>query len=519
MVLLNRTPDTVEADVHAVPTVHLSVDDAGRLRSYLRAAGREATARLDPAASERLGGPRLAPCSARGPGSTDDALKPDLTCPGVSVLGAVAPPADEGRLWSLRSGTSVATAHVAGLAAVMRSRHSAWSPARIRSALTTTADPLAGAPGPFAEGAGQVDPAEMLDPGVVLDAGPVGYRRFLHGALPAHELNTASVVVGDLVGTETVVRRLTNVSGSRGTYTATVSGLDGVQVSVQPRTVTLRPGQTRAVRIRLTATPDAPVREFTLGRITWTGLRHQARIPVLVRAAPVAAPSVVDADLDRGRVTVKGRSGTGTRVLPRTLGLAAASPLGISLQPRPFEDVAPPGPDASADASADADDGSDPGADPGAEPWAADGPAGEDTFSTSVLVPTGAEAARFEVTSHNAADDLDLRVFHGEELVGEATGPGPAAVVTLPEPQPGDYRVEVHAVRAGNGAVATGELTTWVVSRSGADELQVVARRQGDRPGAPFRYRVSWPELDPTQRWFAVLRYPGTDRRTYLRIG
>jgi hypothetical protein len=30
---------------------------------------------------------------------------------------------------------------------------------------------------------------------------------------------------------------------------------------------------------------------------------------------------------------------------------------------------------------------------------------------------------------------------------------------------------------------------------------------------------VSWDELDPTRRWFGVVRYPGSDRRTLIRIG
>jgi hypothetical protein len=84
---------------------------------------------------------------------------------------------------------------------------------------------------------------------------------------------------------------------------------------------------------------------------------------------------------------------------------------------------------------------------------------------------------------------------------------------------PGDYRVVVHAVRAGNGAVVTGELSSWVVAADGADELEVETERQGARPGAPFRYSVSWDELDPTRRWFGGGRYPGSDRHTLIRIG
>ncbi len=52
----------------------------------------------------------------------------------------------------------------------MRGLHPTWSPARLKSAMMTTADDLEGIAGPFAEGAGQVDPQVDWYPGVVLDA-------------------------------------------------------------------------------------------------------------------------------------------------------------------------------------------------------------------------------------------------------------------------------------------------------------------------------------------------------------
>lgn len=492
MVLVNTVADSVEPDVHAVPTVHLDVDDAAALEAYVRAAGSDATASLDPTASEDVQVPSVAPFSARGPLPAGSLLKPDLTAPGVAVVGAVAPTSSAGRLWDLRSGTSVSAPHVAGLAAFLRSVHPTWSPARLKSAMMTTADDLEGAAGPFAAGAGHVDPEGFLDPGIVLDAQPAQWRRFLAGDLRAQDLNLPSVAVGRLVGSTTLVRRITNVGGTRETYTASVTGLDGVAVSVRPRTVTLRPGQTRSVRLRLVATRSAPVRDFTRGRLTWTGLTHQARIPVVVRTAPVAAPEQIDVPVEAGQVVVDGRTGTGRRVRATPVGLTPAAPIGVSLRTGSFDVAAP---------EADAD-----------------------TFSTAVEVPDGSEAARFEVVSHNAADDLDLYVFRAGELVERSTGPAASATVTLLDPAPGDYTVYVHAVEVGNGAASTGELCTWVLGRHdkadpGAGALTVETEQPASRPGAPFRATVSWNDLDPTQRWFGVMKYAGSGRRTVLRIG
>ena len=489
MVLVSTVADGVEADVHAVPTVHLDVDDGATLTSYVRSAGADATASLDPTASEDVPLPMVAPFSARGPLPGGDLLKPDLTAPGVAVVGAVSPPSSSGRLWDLRSGTSVSAPHVAGLAAFLRSVHPTWSPARIKSAMMTTADDLEGAAGPFAAGAGQVDPEGFLDPGLVLDAGPSGWRRFLAGELRAQDLNLPSVAVGGLVGRTTVTRRLTHVGRTAETYTASVTGLDGVDAVVRPRVITLRPGQTRTVRIRLIATPSAPVHDYARGRITWTGRTHQARIPVVVRTERVAAPREVGVAVDAGRAVVDGRTGTGRAVEATGVGLSPADPVGLSLRAGPF-DVTNPGSDA-------------------------------DTFATSVTVPPGSEAARFEVSTQNAGDDLDLYVFRDGELVEESTGRAAGATVTLLDPAAGEYAVYVHAAGAGNGSATTSELCTWVLGRQrDADgDLSIDTEQSTGRPGAPFRTTVSWDELDPTRRWFGVMRYAGSDRRTLLRIG
>jgi hypothetical protein len=486
MVLVNTSPDTLEADVHAVPTVHLDAADAAEVEDYVRSAGDGAT--VSPDADNGDATPGVAPFSARGPGPDADVLKPDLTAPGVAVVGAVAPPSSSGRFWDLRSGTSVSAPDVAGLAALLRGLHPSWSPARLKSAMMTTADDLGGSAGPFAQGAGQVDPRNVVDPGVVLDATARSWRQFLDGARSAADLNLPSVAVGDLVGRATVVRRLTNVAATAETYTASVSGLQGIDVTVSPRTVRLRPGQTRAVRIRLVATPDAPVREFAKGHLTWTGPTHEARIPLAVRATAVDAPRVVGAELESGRVVVTGRSGNGRTVRVSGVSLAPAYPVGISLRPGRFDEQHPEN---------DAD-----------------------TFSTAVSVAPGSSAARFEVSGSNQGDDVDLYLFRDGELVSASTGPGAEADLTVLDPAPGDYTVTVHAAEAGNGAAVTGALTTWVVGRSDdARDVSVATEQRGSRAGAPFRSTLTWDGLDPTQRWFGVVRYAGTDRRTLLRLG
>ena len=70
--------------------------------------------------------------SSVGPAPISLRLKPDVAAPGVDVLSSV--PGG----WSALSGTSMATPHVAGAAALLRERHPDWSVAQIKAALIET---------------------------------------------------------------------------------------------------------------------------------------------------------------------------------------------------------------------------------------------------------------------------------------------------------------------------------------------------------------------------------------------
>ncbi|TQD72493.1 hypothetical protein C1H46_041973 [Malus baccata] len=105
---------------------------------------------------------KVAKFSARGPNSIAPAiLKPSVAAPGVSILAASSyDPAMDGG-FALLSGTSMATPHIAGIVALLKSLRPDWSPAAIKSALATTAwktDPF-GEP-IFADGAAQ----KLADP-------------------------------------------------------------------------------------------------------------------------------------------------------------------------------------------------------------------------------------------------------------------------------------------------------------------------------------------------------------------
>ncbi|MEV0091343.1 S8 family serine peptidase [Streptomyces sp. NPDC050738] len=99
--------------------------------------------------------------SSRGPVLTAHTLKPEITAPGVSISAA----SMGGRgvyAYQSMSGTSMATPHVAGAAAILKQRHPAWTAQQIKAALVSSAQ--TDIPGDVREtGGGRLDVKAAID--------------------------------------------------------------------------------------------------------------------------------------------------------------------------------------------------------------------------------------------------------------------------------------------------------------------------------------------------------------------
>lgn len=122
----------------------------------------------------------LADFSSRGPRVGDGGVKPDLTAPGVAITAASAAdsvlsqwyPSDIPGYLTIE-GTSMATPHVAGAAAILAQQHPDWSGERIKAVLTGSAQP--GAYSSYQQGTGRTDLVRALDQSVVTEQGPVDF--------------------------------------------------------------------------------------------------------------------------------------------------------------------------------------------------------------------------------------------------------------------------------------------------------------------------------------------------------
>jgi subtilisin family serine protease len=461
MILVNTSPNTLHADLHFVPTVHLDATDGEAILIYAAMSGATASINASTIVLNAVA-PLTAAFSSRGPlqAAGGDLLKPDLMAPGVDVLAGVAPPGHNGRLFDMLSGTSMSSPHVAGIAALLRQAKPDWSPMAIKSALMTTAgDALdGGSPAPntnpvliFRQGAGHVRPGEALNPGLVFSSTSADWLAFICGVQPgggcsgvtpidASDLNVASIAIGDMAGVQKVTRRVTNVGTETETYTASVTGMTGIAVSVNPSTITLAPGETKSFEVQFLRT-SAPLNAYSGGQFTLATGDHTVRIPIVVRPIALAAPAQVTGNGTATNYAVRfGYDGPFTAT---ARGMVAAAVTSDTVTDDPSN-----------------------GACSLASPNAKLIP---------VAIPAGTTYARFALFDADATpgSDLDLCVFRGSTLMGSSTALGSAEEVNLTNPDANTYTVVVQGYAvAGSSSF---RLHTWLLGFADAGNMTVSA--------------------------------------------
>lgn len=246
----------------------------------------------------------LASFSSRGP-SGFDLLKPDITSPGVSVLAAYAGPTITGfeNALAFVSGTSMASPHTAGAAALMRQLHPSWTVAEIKSALQMTATQgviledqvtLADSHG---AGAGRTQVDRAARAGLVLDE---SYARYVAanpalGGNPA-SLNLASMEATNCSGGCSFVRTVRNTLPHKQKWRLQLEGLHG---SVEPASMTLNPGQSRQILVTIEDTGLTPDGNYGFGAVMISARNASnsdptlpdLRMPVAVRLPPPPPPT------------------------------------------------------------------------------------------------------------------------------------------------------------------------------------------------------------------------------------
>ncbi|MFR9777219.1 S8 family serine peptidase [Micromonospora sp. MS34] len=217
----------------------------------------------------------LAEFSSRGPRTGDAGIKPDITAPGVGIVAARSSTSDlwpnaENPQYTSLSGTSMATPHVAGAAAILSQQHPDWTPERIKATLMAAAQP-SDAIGVYEQGAGFLNVARAIQQPVT--ASPVSV---------AFERTTAAQQ-----------RTVTYANNSSSALTLAVTldakDADGAPApaglfSLSASSVTVPAGGTATVTVNVQAGTDLPDRYFG-GEVIAAGGGAQVQTPVALDVA------------------------------------------------------------------------------------------------------------------------------------------------------------------------------------------------------------------------------------------
>ncbi|HEX6702270.1 MAG TPA: S8 family serine peptidase [Gaiellaceae bacterium] len=226
----------------------------------------------------------IADFSSSGPTPWSLSFKPDVSAPGVGILSSV--PGRSGE-WAVFQGTSMASPHVAGAAALLEERHPTWTVAQLKSALVLTGDAA------WADGSLSNEASTAREGGGVIDLPRANDPKIF--AAPT-DVSLGLVRPG---GRASSTVSLADAGGGAGAWSATLglqSPPTGLTIRVPP-SVTV-PG---SFTIQVAASGSATEREVT-GFVVLTRGPDTRRIPFWFR---VAAPK-----LGQSRHTTLSRTGT-----------------------------------------------------------------------------------------------------------------------------------------------------------------------------------------------------------------
>ncbi len=262
--------------------------DGRHLRAYLDANGGQAAIRVSSGIDEIQTGRSgiITSFSSAGPTDFEHMLKPDISAPGLDVLSST-PPLTTGSTFSVFAGTSMATPHVAGAAALILQRHPGWTPYQVKSALMSTAGPAWGdtartqeAP-VLLEGAGLTNVQAADDPKLFTDPQSLSFQRI--------DVSTGAQ-------RKAMLLTLTDSGDGSGNWTVAIAPQaqsPGVQIDV-PGVVTVPPGGDVSIPVTVRASADAGKGE-NYGFLVLAGNGVQRRVPyafILERPALRDAPVV-----------------------------------------------------------------------------------------------------------------------------------------------------------------------------------------------------------------------------------
>lgn len=267
--------------------------------------------------------------SSRGPDGDNNILKPDMGAPGGSILSATSPEDADGATFETMSGTSMASPHVAGAAAVMKQLHPKWTAVEIKTALTSSSvnglkkEDSVTATTPFDIGAGRLDLSRAVKAAVTFDK-------------PSFAQNPCVINCN-------FTRSIRNMSDKEVTWTGKVKMTDGLTTgTLDKASITLKPYGTAGDKADFVLSVDgtqATYGAWSFGNIEWTSSDASvpsATMPIAVRVANTADASTLataSSTVLKAGAPTQVTASFSNKLFDKQVTLTAIAPAGTKLVP------------------------------------------------------------------------------------------------------------------------------------------------------------------------------------------
>lgn len=310
-----------------IPTYDLSQTDGDAIRAALNAGeGKVSFGNFNSTATV---GDEVNNSSSRGPSTPNFDIKPDVSAPGTNIMSTIPmyktdfPDAVYNEAYDRKTGTSMATPHIAGIAALVKQANPDWNAFDVKVALSNTAKVLNKSKyDVFAQGAGRVNAYAAAHPNTLAYAVDQAVQDG-SGAIVENLKGTVTFGPQSLKENLSVTKQILvkDMKGTRGAYEVTVDTtktFGDAKVTVDKPTFTLNGEQ--LLNVTLTASKaTAPNGSEILGYININGGGSEISLPFAADFGGVTATEIKDMKISGTDLSFNGDGVKDSAVLSFTL--------------------------------------------------------------------------------------------------------------------------------------------------------------------------------------------------------
>ncbi|GEN81770.1 hypothetical protein SLU01_00820 [Sporosarcina luteola] len=301
-------------DFEFIPTFDMSQTDGDAIRAALKQA--EGTISFGNFSKTMTTGDEVNDSSSRGPSTPNFDIKPDVSAPGTNIMSTIPmykadfPEATYEKAFTRKTGTSMATPHIAGIAALVKQANPSWDAFDVKVALSNTAKVLdTGKYDVFAQGAGRVQAYAAAHPEILAYAIDIANN---DGETVENKKGTVTfgphdLKMGDVEVTKQILVK--NANGKGGNYNATVQltkAFAGATVTIDKPSFTLSGEQLLNVTLKAPKNANVKAGDEILGYINIKGGDTEVSLPFAADFGGEAAVEIKDMEITETDLSFNG---------------------------------------------------------------------------------------------------------------------------------------------------------------------------------------------------------------------